>query len=136
MAAASEGFATTITPGAPGIRSEARKETLRIVEYSHFPRVAQQPQQRVCFTRDLSQSGLCLGVDECEPVGSLLRLCVRNVDGRREAASVGRVAWTSAERDGRYWLGVELLARALTRQAVVCSQPTAKGGFDFNRFHA
>ena len=111
MAAAADPIAATFSPGANRIRSEEREETIRIVEYAGFPRIAPQQQLRVGFTRDLSDSGMCLGVDRCEAVGSLLRLCVRDIDGRPAAARVGRVVWTSAELDQRFWLGLKILTK-------------------------
>jgi len=99
----------TLPAEAPEIRREARSEKVRIVEYACFPRVAPNPRLRLGFTRDVSESGMCLGVDRRESVGSLLRLSLRDIEGRTQEACVGRVRWTSEERDGRYWLGLELL---------------------------
>ena len=87
-----------------GMRREEREEMVRVVEYSPFPRIAPQ-QLRVGFSRDVSRSGLCLGVDECESVGSLLRLSIRDVEGRSGDPRVGRVVWRSETRDGRHWIG-------------------------------
>lgn len=109
MSAAIESIAVPLTPAAPEERREARSEKIRIVEYSRFPRVAPHQRLRLGFTRDLSNSGMCLGVDRREPVGSLLRLCLRDIEGRSHEACVGRVVWTHAERDGRHWLGLALL---------------------------
>ena len=114
MAAASDQGVTALVPGAEGTRSEEREETIRIIEYASFPRIAPQQQLRVGFTRDLSKSGMCLGVDQNEHVGSLLRLCIRDVDGSCADTIVGRVVWTSSERDGRFWLGLQLVTRKLT----------------------
>ncbi len=91
-------------------RCEPREEVLRIVEYTRFPRLAPEARPQLGFTRDLSPSGLCLGADTAEPIGSLLRVTVREIDGRATPASVQRVVWCSSERDGRFWLGLELLA--------------------------
>ena len=98
------------------IRKEPREETLRIVEYARFPRLSAHQRPRLGFTRDISRSGLCVGVDEAEDVGSLLRLAVRCLDGKTATASIQRVVWCGAERDGRYWLGLELLARPRATQ--------------------
>jgi len=94
------------------LRCEPREDTLRIVEYTCFPRVAVHQRPQLGFTRDLSTSGMCLGVDAAEPIGSLLRLAVCGLDGRPSPARVERVVWCSAERDGRYWLGLELISDA------------------------
>jgi len=125
MDAATEPTVTTIARRRRGVRGEKREETVRIVEYSRFPRVSPLQDLRIGFTRDLCTAGMCLGVDECEPVGSLLRLSVRDVAGRCADAFIGRVVWTGAERDGRYWLGLELLTEALTWIRSV--RPAARG---------
>lgn len=98
------------TPEFVRVRREAREETVRIAEYSCFPRSAPEPGQRFGFTRDFSASGMCLGVDESESVGSLLRVTLRSIDGRPGRTALERVVWCSAARDGRYWLGLEQLS--------------------------
>lgn len=128
MAATTESIVMTIGPGAAGVRSQEREETVRIVEYSRFPRVAPLQNLRVGFTRDLCAAGMCLGVDECEPVGSLLRLSVRDVAGRCADALIGRVVWTGAERDGRFWLGLELLTEALVWNPALRPAGDGNGG--------
>ncbi len=100
------------TAEADPVRRESREDTLRIVEYTRFPRVAAHQRLQLGFTRDLSASGMCLGVDEAAPIGSLLRVMVCGLDGRPSPARVERVVWCSAERDGRYWLGLELISDA------------------------
>jgi hypothetical protein len=114
MAAMTDLILTTIPPGAPGVRREEREKTVRIVEYSRFPRVSPLQTLRVGFTRDLSAAGMCLGVDVWEPAGSLLRLAIRDVAGRCANAFIGRVVWTAADRSGRFWLGLELLTESAT----------------------
>lgn len=91
------------------LRTEARTETVRIVEYTEFPRRVSNRELRMGFTRDISDSGVCLGVDHPEPVGSMLRLDIRTLDGRHTDARIGRVAWTSDGGDGRHWIGIEML---------------------------
>jgi len=67
---------------------------------------------RVGYTRNVSHSGVCLGVDRPESVGALIRLGIRGLDGTHIDARVGRVAWTRDREDGRHWMGVELLTDA------------------------
>jgi len=93
-------------------RVEPRSETVRIVEYTGFPRRDSERSLRMGFTRNISKSGICLGADHPEPVGSMLRLGIRDLDGARTDARIGRVAWTSDARDGRHWIGIELLTEA------------------------
>jgi hypothetical protein len=91
-------------------RREPREDTVRVVEYSRYPRDAGEQRAQLGFTRDLSRSGMCVGVDQAERVGALLKLCVRDVDGRSQEPDIARVVWTKAEWDGRIWLGLELLS--------------------------
>ena len=88
-------------------RSEPRRDEVRIVEYTPFPRVAASRPPRIGFTRDVSESGMCLGSDHPEPVGSLLRIVVRGADGRPDRPCVERVAWCRPASDGRHWIGLE-----------------------------
>lgn len=132
MATALDSTTTTaFGPDADGdssaFRSEIRDEKIRIVEYSCFPRVAPQQRPRIGFTRDISPSGLCLGVDRSEPVGSLLRLSLRDIEGRSGDTCVGRVVWSSSERDGRHWLGLELLTPARTERGEGAGPRSAVG---------
>ncbi|MBW2286234.1 MAG: PilZ domain-containing protein [Deltaproteobacteria bacterium] len=99
-----------------GERREAREDTIRIVEYSRYPRDAAKQRLQLGFTRDLSRMGMCVGVDREERVGALLKLCVRDVDGGSPEPTIARVVWTRAERDGRFWLGLELLPDACHRK--------------------
>jgi hypothetical protein len=92
------------------VRKEPREESLRIVEYARFPRISPEQQPRIGFTRDVSESGMCLGVDDAEPIGSLLRVTVRGLDGRPRSPSIHRVVWCRTERDGRHWLGLEFVS--------------------------
>jgi len=136
MAAAPDHVATALVPGVDSARREEREETIRIIEYASFPRVAPQQQLRVGFTRDLSESGMCLGVDRRERVGSLLRLCVRDVDGHCADAVVGRVVWANSERDGRFWLGLSLITKALPWNVVKCREKNEAGEAAIHRLHA
>jgi hypothetical protein len=89
------------------LRREPREDTVRIVEYTRFPRLGTDAGLRVGFTRDMSRSGMCIGADDPEPAGSLLRLSVQGFDGDPEPACLARVVWCSHARDGRFWLGLE-----------------------------
>jgi hypothetical protein len=93
-------------------RREIRRDEVRSAEYTPFPRIRAEQRPRVGFTRDISPLGMCLGVDVPENVGSLIRIEVRRLDGRSIGATIGRVAWCSSTRDGRYWLGLDLLCEA------------------------
>jgi len=88
-------------------RSEPRRDEVRIVEYTPFPRTAASHPPRIGFTRDVSESGMCVGSDHPEAVGSLLRIVLRGTDGRPERPRVERVVWCQPARDGRHWIGLE-----------------------------
>jgi hypothetical protein len=94
-------------PGA--LRREPRREVVRIVEYTRFPRVGSEHGPRIGFTRNISTSGVCIGTDEPEAVGTLLRLSIRELDGRPSKPCIERVVWCSGADDGRYWIGLERL---------------------------
>lgn len=91
------------------IRREARRDTVRIVEYTRFPRVGPDPGPRIGFTRDLSASGMCIGTDEAEAVGTLLRVSIRDLDGRPSRPCIERVVWCRHARGGRHWIGLKRL---------------------------
>lgn len=91
-------------------RGETRQDTVQIVEYVPFPRASADHTSRIGFTRDLSASGMCIGTDHPEGVGSLLRVVLRHCEGGRVRPTVMRVVWCRATRDGRFWLGLEHLS--------------------------
>ncbi len=91
------------------IRCEPRADTVRIVHYTRFPRMGPDSAWRVGFSRDLSAYGLCIGADDPEGPGSLLRVIIREIDGRATRPSIVRVAWCAEARDDRYWIGLEQL---------------------------
>jgi hypothetical protein len=99
-----------------GERREPREDTVRIVEYSRYPRDAAEQRVQLGFTRDLSHMGMCVGVDREERVGALLKLCVRDVDGRSPEPIIARVVWSESEWDRRFWLGLELLCDVRPRK--------------------
>lgn len=110
-------------------RSEERIALVRHVEYTPFPRVYARQRGRLAFTRDLSASGLCLRADAPEPVGALLRVSVRGVDGRPVRTAVARVVWTRPTVDGAHWLGLSIVEecgrRALRAPRVAAGQSGA-----------
>jgi hypothetical protein len=110
-------------------RREKRDPLVRQVEIHPFPRVLLARQQ-IGTTRDLSASGLCLRADEEQPVGSLLRVIVRGVDGRPALESIGRVAWCRPAAADTSWVGLSLVASRKTlraREPVAWDRPAAHG---------
>jgi hypothetical protein len=91
------------------IRREERIDAIRSAEYTPFPRTRANQTSRRGFTRDASPLGMCLGVDVPEQIGALLRIEVRELDGQSIGATIGRVVWCKPTRDGRYWIGLDLL---------------------------
>jgi len=91
------------------IRREVRVDAVRSAEYTPFPRTRANQTPRRGFTRDVSPLGMCLGVDVPERIGALLRIEVRELDGQSIGATIGRVVWCKPTRDGRYWIGLDLL---------------------------
>jgi hypothetical protein len=88
---------------------EQRADAVRSAEYTPFPRIRSSQMPRRGFTRDVSPLGMCLGVDVPEQIGALLRIEVRELDGQSIGATIGRVVWCKPTRDGRYWIGLDLL---------------------------
>ena len=116
MSISADQLAFTLDAMRPGpIRREPRKDTVRIVEYARFPRAGPDRGSRIGFTRDISASGMCVGADEPEPVGTLLRVAIRDLDGRPSRPSIQRVVWCSRARDGRHWIGLERLTDTNSR---------------------
>ena len=89
---------------------EPRHPTVRIVDYA--PVSASRQPRRVGFTRDLSDSGMCLGLDEAASVGSMLRVTVHDLSGAPLREEVARVVWTRPDTDYRFWHGLVLVRSA------------------------
>ncbi len=124
MAANTEHLAFSLDAVRPqSTRREPRADTVRIVQYTRFPRVGPDSAQHVGFTRDLSAYGLCIGADDPEEPGTMLRVIVREIDGRATRPSIVRVVWCAETGDDRYWIGLEQLtggptAARKTRNAI------------------
>jgi len=118
-------------------RAEPREATVRRVEYTSFPRVGAGAETltRVGFTRDVSASGMALGVEEVLPVGTLLRAIVQKADGRPDFDAVARVAWCREAGEAspggpRAWIGLVLVAevrRGLARVPRTSAAPVRAG---------
>ncbi|MCH2187800.1 hypothetical protein MK280_18245 [Myxococcota bacterium] len=93
-------------------RNEKREATVRIVEYSCYPRIARGEHTEVAFTRNESKSGMCLVSHRPEKPGALLRVARRTVDGVSDLDALAHVVWCEAQQDGRYWIGLALIEPA------------------------
>ena len=98
------------------IRRELRCDEIRIAQYTPFPRESASQHPRVGFTRDVSGLGMCLGVDQPEPLGALLKIDVQSLDGESMGASIARVVWCTGSRDGRHWMGLDLLCETIGKR--------------------
>jgi hypothetical protein len=90
-------------------RREPRQRLVRPVEYAPFPRTSGEQLERRGVTRDVSTSGMCLRLEAPEPVGSLLRVIVADVEGRPALGSVGRVAWARPVAEGVWHVGLAVV---------------------------
>ena len=96
--------------GARPVRKARREATVRLVEYAPFPRVHRDGRWRAGFTLDLSPVGACLRGEEAAPVGTLLHVVVRSVDGRPSLESIARVVWSVPGRAGEARMGLAMVA--------------------------
>jgi putative nucleotidyltransferase with HDIG domain len=92
-----------------GVRSQPRRNALRRVDYSAFPRMSLDADKRLGLMLNESDSGLCLAASSREEVGTLLRVMVRGLHGRVSRDVVARVVWSKETTVGRYRLGLALL---------------------------
>ena len=92
------------------VRKARRIATVRLVEFAPFPRARREERWHVGFTLDLSSQGVCLRAKDAEPVGSLIHVIVRGVDGRPTLDSIARVVWSSNGRLGEVRMGLSMLA--------------------------
>ena len=92
---------------------------MRLVEYCPFPRADLTHGRRLGSTRDVSPSGMGLESEAGCPVGSLLRLTLRSIDGRPATDALARVAWCEEHPGGGARLGLSLIAQAPAEHAGV-----------------
>jgi hypothetical protein len=92
------------------VRKARRIATVRLVEFAPFPRARREERWHVGFTLDLSSKGACLRAKETKPVGSLLHVIVRGVDGRPTLDSIARIVWSANGRFGEVRMGLSMLA--------------------------
>ena len=90
-------------------RGEAREQVLRVAEVAHFPRNSRDEGTRTGLALDESSSGLCVQFGAPVLVGSLLRVTLRNFDGKTTREEIVRVAWCRARFGGRYNAGLEVV---------------------------
>lgn len=86
-----------------------RQEAMRQIDYAPFPRTNCKRGPQGGLSLNESETGLCIAISRPEPVGSLLRVMIRGVDGRKVRDVVTRVVWCDRSDDGRYRAGLALL---------------------------
>jgi len=96
------------------LRSE-RSESLRLIDYSPFPRMDLERGRQIGMTLNESDSGLCAAVADRVDVGELLRVIIRGVDGQSVRDVIARVVWCQESSDGRYQMGISFLRRSGAR---------------------
>lgn len=111
------GLQTSVAIRPEPARVEPRETLTRLVEYAPVPRINAEQRPRVAITRDLSASGLCLAANGAEPIGSLLRVVVRTVDGRPAVDALARVAWCAGNDDGLWTIGLTLVGETRPARA-------------------
>lgn len=102
-----------------GIRLQTRRDGLRQVDYSAFPRMSIDSDKQLGLMLNESNSGLCLITCTDERVGSLLRVMVRSLHGHVSRDVVARVVWSKEATAGRYRLGLALLRETQPRMVRV-----------------
>ncbi len=110
MHSAAHDIAATQTSTQPvEIRREVRREGLRLLDYSEFPRMSAEGGTQLGLLVNESQSGLCFIANEAHEPGSLIRVSVRGLHGQDCRDVVARVVWCQETATGRCQLGLECL---------------------------
>ena len=90
-------------------RREERRDGVRQVDYSPFPRMSLDAGETLGLLINESDSGFCMVTSQREDVGALLRVMVRGLHGHTSRDVVARVVWIKATDEGRCRMGLELL---------------------------
>ncbi len=101
------------------IRRTDRERAVQVAEYAPYPRVSSDQRRRIAFTVDRSEQGMCLNGDAGEQPGTLLRVVLRGVDGRPTLDVLARVIWLTPRDDGRFQMGLSVVAEGMRRMRVV-----------------
>jgi len=120
--ATEESTAIETQPQRLGVRREARREGLRLLDYSEFPRVSAGGGSEVGLLIDESPSGLRFVANEAHEPGSLLRVSLRGLHGQECRDVVARVVWCNQTATGRCQLGLETVHEARPRMLRVRHQ--------------
>lgn len=110
-------FDTAEQESANDSRRHVRRDVLRQIDYSPFPRTSLDGDKQLGLMLNESDSGLCMAVTNEEEVGSLLRVMVRGLHGHVSRDVVARVVWTNETSEGRFRLGLALLRETQPRMS-------------------
>lgn len=91
-------------------RAEKRDPMIRLAEYSPFPWTNTDQRRNEAVTLNISQTGICLRVGAAVEPGAMLRVIIRDLDGKPHRDTLARVAWCRDERNGDFVLGLALVA--------------------------
>ncbi len=97
------------------VRCEVRREGLRLLDYSEFPRVSAEGGAQLGLLVNESQSGLCFIANEAHEVGALLRVTLRGLHGQECRDAVARVVWCNETATGRFQLGLACVRESKPR---------------------
>ncbi len=100
------------------VRREADGVGSRVVEYCPYPRTLPGQGWRVGFTRELSAAGAVLEVAAELRLDALLRVVLRDIDGRPALDLLARVAWCRPSEGGTVLAGLELLGQRAERAGI------------------
>ena len=114
-----------VTRGEDGLHAASVSPTPSPAQPRRAPRVRRSERWNVGFTLDLSSQGACLRAKEAAPIGSLLRVIVRGVDGRPTLDSIARVVWSARGRFGEVRMGLSMLDARSRRPLRVVARKTA-----------
>lgn len=95
-------------PDAPE-RGEPRERVVHVVEYSRYPRRIADEGRRIAYTQDRSATGLGLDLPEPLDPGELVRVTLRDIDGRIDMDGLARVVWCRSQDSGRARAGLAML---------------------------
>jgi hypothetical protein len=90
-------------------RAEHRERTVRVVEYSRYPRRLANEGRHVGYSQDRSASGLGLDLSERVWPGELIKVTLRDIDGTVAVDGLARVVWCREKANGRAEAGVSML---------------------------
>ncbi len=108
-------FDSQATTAADGERAHPRRQALRLVEYSDFPRMDLDAGRQTGLALNESDSGICIAAKDKTEIGALLRITVRGIDGRPARDAVARVVWCRDADEGRFRMGLEMLRETRPR---------------------